>query len=137
MPRKPRDYAKEYAARVAHGATLGRTRAETRGHGSKTKENLQRQIVRWSNKGRGKDEGQGENTAKRKKLIGELVEKYGEIGGRQKALEIAKTQAQYRAAMQKAVREGSSYTEAAYKTGARQRWDDRDMSIDEEWYYYH
>jgi phage shock protein A len=122
---------------MAYGAKHEWSVAKSRGHGSKERENLQRQIVRWSNKGRGKDEDQGENTAKRKKLIGELVEKYGEIGGRQKALEIAKTQAQYRAAMQKAVREGSSYTEAAYRTGARQRWDDRDMSIDEEWYYYH
>src|ERR1035437_1503713 len=136
MPRKPRNYAKEYANRVAHGETLGRTRAETRGHGSKTQENAQRTFNAWVKKSNG-----GIPVKEYKGVMLREVERKskaeGKIGAIKSVTESMREKVRYRKANKDLVNQGYSWTDAAIMSGARERYEDRDMDAPIENYYYH
>jgi hypothetical protein len=64
---KARDYAGEYAKRIARGEAKGISRAESRGHKSSAVENLQRQVNTWIKKSAG-NQPLADYRAKMKKL---------------------------------------------------------------------
>jgi hypothetical protein len=146
MPTEPRVYTPAYARRLAYGAAHGRTRAESRGHVSSAFEKQQRQINSWSKKAAGDvplkpytDKGQSKPgfTALRQSVQKQLIAEYGPVVGREKMLEHLKMKAAFQRDMQKKIRQGESYMQAAQDSGAHEWYEARDESIDVEWYFYH
>ena len=132
---KARDYAGEYAKRIARGEAKGISRAESRGHKSSAVENLQRQVNTWIKKSAG-NQPLADYRAKMKAAQKTLVAKEGAIKGNAKLVELLKNRAQTVADVNKAVAGGSSYFQAGTDTGARQQYEDRDEDLPPELFWY-
>ena len=136
MPKEPREYSAAYARRLAYGEAHGRTRAESRGHGSKTQENAQRVFNAWVKKSSGGVPVK-EYRAAMKREVERKTKAEGKFGALAGVTASMREKVKYTKANQDLVNKGYSWNDAAIMSGARERYEDRDMDAPIENYYYH
>jgi hypothetical protein len=154
MPRKPRDYAAEYAKRIAKGTAAGKPLTESRGHKTQGHEKAQREEAKYRKKqgissprllgqaklnlwsGRtvppGMDAQEWDDI-----LYANIENRGGKDEDRQALGEKLKRKYEITQDFQRLVKGGMSYDEAAEESGGTDFYNDRDEFDPIEMYWYH